>query len=100
MKRRCNHCGCYVAGLWIDGFPAGCARSEDVEDRQMCKTTRIDLLEMALRRALVPDAFDERARIKQGRLIDVLDAEQQAIRQVAALSGPILAAAIRSGETG
>lgn len=47
------------------------------------------LLELALRRALVPDAFDERARIKQERLFDVLDAENAALRQAAALLGPV-----------
>lgn len=88
-KRRCNNCGFWVSGMWGGQFPKGCALGEEAEDRHPCKQTRILYLEMALRRALVPDAFDERARIKPGRIMDVLDAEAAAIRQVAALKGPL-----------
>lgn len=89
-KRRCNNCGCWVAGMWGSSFPKyDCALGEEAAHRSPCKSTRIKLLEMALRRVLVPDAFDERLRIRPGRLMDVLEAENDAIRQVAALSGPI-----------
>lgn len=90
--KRCNNCGCYVAGMWLDGLPKfDCARYEEATPGLPCKTTKIGLLEMALRRQLVPDAFDECARIKPGRIIDVLEAERDAMRQAAALLGPMAA---------
>jgi hypothetical protein len=55
----------------------------------MCHEMRITLLEHALRRAIIPDAYDERLRIKPGRLFNVLAAETEALRQVAALLGPM-----------
>lgn len=89
-KRRCNNCGCWVPGIWGDSFPKfDCALGEEAEHRQPCKPVRINLLEMALRRVLVPDAFDERLRIQPGRLMEVLEAESNALRQVAALAGPV-----------
>lgn len=89
-KRRCNNCGCWVSGMWGSSFPKfDCALGEEADRRRPCKSVRIDLLEMALRRALVPDAFDERLRVKPDRLFEVLDAEAEALRQVAALAGPI-----------
>ncbi|MBR9823720.1 MAG: hypothetical protein GYB51_22275 [Rhodobacteraceae bacterium] len=57
----------------------------------MCASLRIELLEAALRRALVPDAFDAEGRIKSaGRMIECLDAQRAALRQVALLRGPAL----------
>lgn len=89
-KRRCNNCGCWVPGMWGDRFPKfDCALGEEIEPRHPCKPVRINLLEMALRRLLVPDAFDARLRIQPGRLMEVLAAEGEALRQVAALSGPV-----------
>lgn len=85
--QRCAHCG--VGIVTFDRPKQGCAKQEATEGRSMCQSAKIMLLESALRRALVPDAFDERARIRPGRTIDVLDAEQAALRQAAALLGPV-----------
>lgn len=98
-KRRCNNCGCWVAGMWGKSFPKfGCAFGEEAELRRPCKSVLIDLLEMALRRELVPDAFDERLRIKPGRLIEVIDAQNEALRNVAALKGPLPSDALQMQE--
>lgn len=91
-KRRCNKCGVMARGVWIDGFPQGCAlysEEYDIEGKQMCSEMRIALLENALRRALSPDSFDENSRIKSGELVKVLELERTALQQAAALRGPI-----------
>ena len=86
---KCQQCGAWsVYGLG-DPPTQGCARRCPNDGRGMCHQMRIMLLEHALRRAIIPDAYDERLRIKPGRLFDVLDAENDALRQVAALLGPM-----------
>lgn len=91
-KRRCNKCGVMAVGVWIDGFPQGCAlysEEHDIDGKQMCSEMRITLLENALRRALSPDSFDGNSRIKSGELVKVLELERSALQQAAALRGPI-----------
>lgn len=89
--RRCNNCGVFVPGMWGDNFPKGCALADEAEIGRPCRDVRIDLLQTALGRALLPDAFDERARIKPGMCLPVLDATNAALRQAAALRGPVSA---------
>ena len=89
---KCPQCGAWATTDLTGGPNFGCALRHDLKDEAhgtMCHQMRIMLLEMALGRALLPDAFDERARIKPGKLVDVLDARADALRQVAALGGPL-----------
>ena len=67
----------------------GCARGKEPEHAGLCASMRIELLQMALRRALRPDAFDTRGRIREGYLLDVLEAERDAIRRAAPTRGPM-----------
>ena len=88
--QRCPQCGAWAASL--SNVSHGCALYHDMKDEAlgaMCKEMRNQLLTTALRRAVIPDAFDERMRMKPGRLADVLDAERDAIRKAAALLGPV-----------
>ncbi len=89
--RRCNNCGVFVPGIWGDGFPKGCALGNEPEQGRPCKDLTIDILQTALARAVLPDAFDDRARIKPGMTLAVLDATNAALRQAAALRGPVSA---------
>ena len=84
----CPQCGAWSSYGFGDPPKDGCARRAPNDGESMCHETRILLLQMALRRAIIPDAFDERMRIKPGRLLDVLDAENAAMRQVNSLLGP------------
>lgn len=90
---RCKQCGVPKALLWLakpDGARLdGCARGEDPRHAGMCASMRIGLLQMALRRALMPEAFDDQGRIKEGRILSVLDAERAAIRRAALTKGPM-----------
>lgn len=89
---KCPQCGAWATTDLVGPPKFGCALRHDVDENSrgaMCHQMKIMLLEMALGRALVPDAFDERARVKRGRLFDVMDARADALRQVAALSGPV-----------
>jgi len=93
---RCRQCGVQKALLWF-GKPQGaklygCARGEDPSFSGMCASMRIELLQMALRRAVAPDAFDHEGRIKPDRLLAVLDAEREAIRAAALTKGPMAVA--------
>ena len=89
-EQRCPRCGVVVRNLSRDPEPFGCALFEGNDDGgSICAPLHIDLLQAALRRAVCPDAFDEQGRIKKGRLIDAIDAGNAALRQVAALRGPV-----------
>lgn len=88
---KCQQCGAWAVTDFHSPPQFGCIQRNEVKDARgaMCREMKINLLEMALGRALLPDAFDERARIKPGALLDVMDARSDALRQVAALSGPV-----------
>lgn len=92
--RRCKACGVARAAQSLgpegDAPFLGCARQEEIREGGMCASMRIELLQAALRRALVPDAFHENGRIKSGRILECLAAQDAALRQVAALRGPLL----------
>lgn len=94
---RCQQCGAWAASL--EDNPKGCALKQ-TDEPGMCSPMRLHLSEMALRRAIMPEAFDDRLRIKPGWAIRVLVAEHEAIRSVAALLGPVteIAAATRTYE--
>mgnify|MGYP003644451234 FL=1 len=89
-EQRCPRCGVRVRNLAREPEPFGCALFEPADESEdasgICAPLHIDLLQAALRRALLPDAFDDRGKIKEGRIIEALDV---ALRQVAALRGPI-----------
>lgn len=87
---RCAQCGAWtVYGIAVEPPEFGCARRAKAPPGGMCHEMRIMLLEMALSRSILPDAFDERMKIKPGRLFDVIDAQNAAMRQVAAMYGPV-----------
>lgn len=92
--RRCKACGVARAGWSLgpegDALHTGCARHEEVREGGMCASMRIELLQAALRRALVPEAFHENGRIKSGWILECLAAQDAALRHVAALRGPFL----------
>jgi len=90
---RCKQCGVTKAVLWV-AKPVGarldgCARGEEPRHAGMCASMRIELLQMALRRAVMPEAFDNQGRIKEGWIVAVLDAERDAIRRAALTKGPM-----------
>lgn len=91
---RCRKCGAPKAAIWLGDVPLdvrrdGCARGEPVRSDGFCASMKIDLLSMALRRAVMPEAFDENSRILPDMLIAVLDAERDAIRSAALTKGPM-----------
>lgn len=92
-EQRCPRCGIRVRNFAKNPEPFGCALFEPPSDNEdagsICAPLHIDLLQAALRRALVPDAFDDRGKIKEGRIFGVLEASNEALRQVAALRGPV-----------
>lgn len=73
--------------------PNGCAfsngTSDDTSPGPICMQLHIQLRHAAMRRALVPDAFGPDRRMLVGRLAECLDASNVALRQAAALSGPV-----------
>jgi len=92
-EQRCPRCGVRVRNLARDREPLGCALFEPPDSgddsASMCAPLHIQLLQAALRRAIVPDAFDGRGKIKKGRLIEVLDASHAALRHAASMRGPV-----------
>jgi hypothetical protein len=82
-----------VLNLARDPEPFGCALFEPADDGEesgsICAPLHIELLQSALRRAVLPDAFDDNGRIKNGRIVEALDASRAALLQAAALRGPV-----------
>ena len=88
---KCPQCGAWVAyGIAIDPPQFGCGRRYKVEPTRgaMCQQTRIELLEIALGRAVAPECYDERGRMIRGSFLAVDDAKRAAIRQANATRGP------------
>ena len=90
----CKQCGVARAAAWMmhEEYKSGCARKYDVDalPGAMCASMRIELLHDALRRALRPDAYDDKGKLKSDLLFSVIDSETEALRAVAALRGPIV----------
>ena len=88
---RCAQCGIAKAATWIGKSPKnGCARQEPVTAYGMCSSIHIEILRYALRRAVAPQCFDDRAFMLPGKLIEALEAERDAFRKAAAVHGPFL----------
>lgn len=70
---KCGVCGLLAPAL-VSGLPptVGCLHEEDVRSSGRCDGATILILEHALRRAVVPDAFDADGAILAGRLAEVL----------------------------
>lgn len=70
---KCGVCGITGPAL-SPGLPptAGCLHDQDVASSGRCHAATILILEHALRRAVVPDAFGPDGKILPGRLGEVL----------------------------
>lgn len=91
---KCGLCGITGPALF-PGLPptAGCLHDQDVGSSGRCHAATILILEHALRRAVVPDAFDADGAILPGRLAEVLTKGARAF----AASRRALAGEVRNG---
>jgi len=91
MALMCKVCGVNNSRATRIYQPEDCMRGEDVQDgADMCAGMRLMLTEMALRRAVCPEAFDTNGRIKTAQLGFAVEAQNKAIEQQKRVFGPTL----------